>query len=146
MATPIQVFNPVWLKATVILGLTFLGGVTAYSVWAIARDNSRSTGAKIGLAALGFFFAYLLLVGLKIARFLNHVFVVQEDIAIVRSGDQEYSYPWSDLHVRVSNAMQIIDVRDRTGRLILSIDFYATNSHYLRHHAANQGAGDRPPP
>jgi hypothetical protein len=138
MTSEIEVSNPTWLKAGLMGGLVLFGALEVYLVWAAARDGSRSLAERAALAACALFFAWVILGGLKLLRFLNHVLSMDDEMVTISGGSNRRCVPWSDLRVRVSQALQIIDVIDSNGKLIYSVDFFATNARHLRLRATKQ--------
>lgn len=73
MDDPITVRNQLWVKALIVAALPILGWVGVYTSWLAWRTGFNISLDDIPLSAMGAFWLVVVVKGLPLLRFLNHV-------------------------------------------------------------------------
>jgi hypothetical protein len=129
MTESYEISNPRWLKFLLTTSIVVFG----LAPGCLLCLSVRADGLRAILLALAAcFFAWLFWAGLRLIRFINHNLVMVGETVTITRGASSTTFAMQELRIGVSEALQIIDVIDRNGRLVFSADYYATNAAKLR--------------
>ena len=128
----IAVFNQRWLKAVTIVAAPGFTLATAAAAWEAARSvpNGNWLSWLLSLLVVGGLAWFTLLI-FRLLAFVNvKVEASRHSVAFHRpSGTAEVS--WNDLSPRIRTRLQMIEIRDKTGKLLFAADWWATGAREL---------------
>lgn len=128
MNDPITVRNPLWVKALILAGLPGFAAGGVY-LCVLSWQGGVTLSIEDGLlAGFGAFLLVLTLKGWPLVRFINHTATVTAEGLVIGQGDQSSRYAWQQLgKIETSDTFQVLGIRDRGGRLVYAVDYYAEN-------------------
>jgi len=125
---PITVRNPLRIKALILAGLPGFAAAGIY-LCVLSWQGGLALSVEGGLSAgLGAFLLVVAVKGWPLIHFINHTATVDSEGVLITQGDQSMRYGWEQLgEIETSDTFQVLGIRDRAGRLIYAVDYYAEN-------------------
>lgn len=128
-ATSFEVKNPGWLKGLIALGPVFLAGVAVY--WGRQAYDEPLAALRVVEAGVVLFFAGFAAAGVRLIKFMNYELEVGQHSVTIRSPQESRSLGWTDLRLRNRHGLHLTEMRDRDGKILFVVDWYATNARRL---------------
>lgn len=128
-AAAFEVKNPGWLKGLILLGPVFLAAVAVY--WGRQAYGEPLAALRVIEWGVVLLFAGFAAVGVRLIKFMNYSLEVGPHSVTLRSPRESRSLGWADLRLRNRHALHLTEMRDRDGKLLFVVDWYATNARRL---------------
>jgi hypothetical protein len=128
-ASAFVVKNPGWLKGLIVLGPVFLAGVAIY--WGRQAYDEPLAALRAVEWGIVLFFAGFAAAGVRLLKFMNYELQVGQHSVTLRSPQESRSLGWADLRLRNRHVLHLTEMRDRDGKILFVVDWYATNARRL---------------
>jgi hypothetical protein len=134
----VQVSNPRWVKAAIVIGVAFFAAGALFGFWGAVFDEAAEGPERVTMGVLSGLFAWLCSAGYVLLPHLNQTLLLDDEGFTSDLRGRKSRYSWESVRFRIRETLQVVEITDLSGRMISAFDFYATNAKYLLFYAQNQ--------